>query len=279
MKRGMNRTFAMAAIIGAAALLLGGCGEKPPEPQAAAAAAAPAPAPAPPPKPPYTKVQWQEAFRSAFEERDKKINSEGITEYMACRDKTPAGTCGHFAFGTRDAFRKIDHLTPASTQLNETILAQNYLGIYVAALECEAPSLFVSPAVNRRGGWLFMQKVALMADGEVVMERDFSKAKVERDATGNFIHERASFIAKPAEREAIKTFMGASSRIIRITGEKGYVTVDKSLTNQFVEDAGNALAFIGAIEEAFKANGGPVCDAVPETSAAPASAPAATPKS
>ena len=85
MKRGMNRTFAMAAIIGAAALLLGGCGEKPPEPQAAAAAAAPAPAPAPPPKPPYTKVQWQEAFRSSFEETQKESSDEeGITEYMAC---------------------------------------------------------------------------------------------------------------------------------------------------------------------------------------------------
>jgi len=282
MERGMNRTFAMAAIIGAAALLLGGCGEKPPEPQAAAAAAAPAPAPAPPPKPPYTKVQWQEAFRSSFEETQKESSDEeGITEYMACGKRRPDGSCSLLTFGKRDAFCKLDHLTALSTRLNATTRPESYVGIYIAALECEEPSIMVAPTINRRGGWLLMEKVALMADGEVVLERDFSKGRVKREPNYRSVHEQATFIATPAERNALKTFVDAKSRAIRITGEKGYVTVNKQSIEEFVDDAGVVLAFMQAIEDAFKVNGGPVCDAVPETSAAPASvpAPAGTPKS
>lgn len=283
MKRGMNRALAVCAIVGATTGLLAGCGEKPPEAAAVAAAPAPASAP-PPPKPPYTKVQWREAFRSSFEERQKDSKSageDGITEYMACRNIRPDGTCALLAFGTRDAFRKLDHLTPVSTRLNKNIRPDSYIGIYIAALECEAPSIMIAPTINRRGGWLFIEKVALMADGELVLERDFSKGKVEREPSGRFVHEKATFIATAAERAALKAFVDAKSRAIRITGEKGYATVGKRDTEEFVMDAGAVLEFMQAMDDAFQANGGPVCDVVPDASATPAPtpAPAAAPRS
>lgn len=245
----------------AAALLLTGCNKKEEQQVQNNSPTIAAETPVDQPKPAYTKKEWRAALKSTFEESAVKTDEDGITEYSACFKKKDDGKCALFAFGKRDAFRKIDHLTPIHTRLNRIVNAQTQVGTYIAAIECEAPSLLLEPAVNKRGGWLFMEKVAFMADGDVVLERDFEHNRVDRDNESSWIHEKAAFIPTSNELDGLKRFTESNSQIIRITGQKGYITLPKEKTREFAEDAKATLTMLETINNAFKDSGGPTCAA------------------
>lgn len=118
----------------------------------------------------------------------------------------------------------------------------------------------VAPEVNGKNGWLFMNEVALMADGAVVLRRLFEHNAVERDNDADRIRERGTFIATDVERDALKTFASAQSPIVRITGEKGYITLDKRRTSELVSDAKEVLEVMSKLESAFASAGGPKCN-------------------
>lgn len=245
----------------AAALLLTGCNKKEEQQVQNNSPTIAAETPVDQPKPAYTKKEWRAALKSTFEESAVKTDEDGITEYSACFKKKDDGKCALFAFGKRDAFRKIDHLTPIHTRLNRIVNAQTQVGTYIAAIECEAPSLLLEPAVNKRGGWLFMEKVAFMADGDVVLERDFEHNRVDRDNESSWIHEKAAFIPTSNELDGLKRFTESNSQIIRITGQNGYITLPKEKTREFAEDAKATLTMLETINNAFKDSGGPTCAA------------------
>ena len=251
----MKATMLIAAM---AALAIMGCGEKsggnieekPPERVAT------------PPKPPYTKDEWRAAFKSAFVENNPKTNYDGITEYTACFQNEEGGKCPVFTFGKRDAFRKIDYLTPAHTELNNIGNIQTHIGTYIAAIECQPPSLLIAPKINRKGGWLFMEKISFMADGEVILERAFEHSLIDRDNDGYWIHEKGTFIATLAERDILSKFAASENRIIRITGQKGYLTLPKDKVENFATDIKTAMDAINAINQSLKSSGGPECESV-----------------
>jgi hypothetical protein len=132
-------------------------------------------------------------------------------------------------------------------------LSGPFLGIYIAAPECSAPSILLAPVVTGEN-WLFMNKVALMADGEVVLERTFSE--VERDHNANRIVERAAFVATNEEINALKKFASAKTAIIRIGGKNGYVTGD---TLALTLDVGIVFRIVKKLEAAFDSMSGPNC--------------------
>lgn len=240
-----------------------GCGEKQadvnsaPEP----VAAAPATAPAPPPKPPFTKTEWRSAYKAAFVETKPTSDDEGITSYGACFGKKDDGKCEVVAYGKRDAFRKIDHLTTLHTSFNRIGDVTTFLGTYLSAIECRPPSLLIRPSVNKKGGWLFMEKVSLMADGEVVLDREMTTAQIDRDNEGYWVHETGNFIATDEELTALEKFVNAEQKAIRITGQKGYLTLPKERTAEFAKDAKDALSMLASLNKSFAAAGGPVCSA------------------
>lgn len=217
-------------------------------------------APVEPAPPPFTKSEWRTAFKSSFEEKSAKSTDDGITEYSACFHKDEKGKCDLVLLGKRDAFRKIDHLTPFYTMMNDIGDLFSHVGTYIAAIECDTPSVLINPTINSRNGWLFMEKVAFMADGEVVVERSFEHNAVKRDNENSWIHEKATFIASPSELAAFQRFTEAKSQIIRITGQKGYLTLPKDKTANFVKDVSSTIKVRDILAKTLKDAGGPVCN-------------------
>ncbi len=215
-----------------------------------------------PPKPPFDAAMWKSAFRSTFEERSLKASDDGTAEYGACF-KLPEQEKCNFFFGKRDGFRKIDHLIPPNTKLNNVANIYTNVRIYLSARECNQPNVLIEPVVNKKGGWLFMEKVAFMVDGDVVLEKSFEHSAVDRDQDYPFIKERATFITDQSDIEGLKKFISGSNHIIRITGKNSYMTVEKQRTSDFVSDAQYTLSAADKINEALRAVGGPTSPSCP----------------
>lgn len=209
---------------------------------------------------PFTTKEWRAAFESSFVASDVEEDGDGVTTYTACFGTTTNGKCNHVAFGKNDAFRKIDHLTPFSTQLNKIANASNYIGIYIAAMECKMPILLMSTSVNMKSDWVFIEKVAFMADNDVVIERSLPYDTVSRSHRNGWIHENARFIVEPNELDALEMFVSAKKRIIRVTGNKGYITLSNDDTDNFSNDAKGIMEILSSLKRALEVSGGPICD-------------------
>ena len=210
------------------AISLSGCQRPSQEPPGSPAVPA-APATNVPLQPPVTLQDWQAAVASTYTEWDRKNLGDGVSEFYACfGERDEKGKCPGLAFaGKRDAFRKLTHLTPLGTSW-QRLAADQYLGSYIALADCQPPSYFLKVQYQRTGGsWLFINKVAVLADGNVVLERDFSDAynQVERDVLPNAVKEDYHFIASPDQRQALFKLRDSKELAVRITGQKGYVSL------------------------------------------------------
>ena len=206
-------------------------------------------------KPAVTKDQWIAAFRSSFEATKTKSGDDGITTYTACFEKGEGDQCHLLVKGQHDGFRKLDHLTPPGTGWRQSLGDRSgpYVGAYIAVPECGTPSVVLTPVVTGTS-WLFMNKVAFMADDEVILERSFHE--VERDHNAQRTFEHASFIANNLEIDALKKFASAKTAIIRISGQKGYVMGD---AQSLRIDLGIAFGIVEKLNSALVAAGGPNC--------------------
>ena len=216
----------------------------------------------PPQKSPYTKKEWRAAFKSSFEEESPKENDDGITEYYGCFKKAENRKCELLVTGERDAFRKIDYFVPFSTSVLRITKAHTYIATYIAIKECENPSIFIEPSIHSKDGWIFMNKVAFMSDGEVVLEHSFEHSQVNLDNNEKWVHETGAFIANKSEQEALIKFSLAKNPIIRITGKKGYLTLPKEKTTAFIDDAKTLLPIFELLEKTLKDGGGLKCDSI-----------------
>lgn len=205
--------------------LVSACGQKPSE-----APAQPIVESNTPSRPSFTAKEWRHTFNATFAEENPKTDEDGITSYGACFEKSTDGKCSLFATGKRDTFRKLDHLIPLHTVVSRSLKLSTHVGIYLATVECKPPSLLVVPSINEKGDWLFLEKAAFMADGDVVLEHNFDYDQVDRNNVSSWIHEDATFLASDAELLALERFVSAKTQIIRLTGKKGYLTVAKDTT-------------------------------------------------
>lgn len=244
-----------------AAVMLSACGDKKNlEPEITKTAEQKSEAPR---TPVYTKELWRSDLLKPFHVSGVEIDDDGMTTYLACQNSawTSDGKCkdGYFAFGKRDAFRKLDHLTPTWTRLDGSLNSASSIGIYIAAVECKHSEIIMAPAVHEKSGWLFMKKVSLLADGELAFERNFELHEVDRENDARWVHERADFILKGQEIDQLRKYSSASQKAARLTGDKGYITITKGMLDNFNKDLANILMMYDDINKAQRANGGPVC--------------------
>ena len=214
-----------------------------------------APAKATPLPPSATKEDWVKAIKAVYDESNTEVDGKGITEFAACfkRGKAlaPDGRpkCELFSFAKYDAFNRITVFTPIESRLREHS-SSKYLHSYVALLDCERPSIVLSPHFFGKNGWLFMERVAVMADGNIVLEHTFDHNDVQRDNNSWGVDERARWIASGEERMVLKKVVDSKAVIVRIIGDKGYVTVDKRDVDAMKADFAETLAIFDALDVA-----------------------------
>lgn len=209
--------------------------------------------------PVFTKDQWKTAFSASFETADSKPGEDGVTSYIACFGRSDDGKCARVARGHHDAFRKIDHLVPPRTAVNQALGDRSYVGVYIAAPECSSPSILITSHVTG-SEWLFMESVALLVDGEVIIDRNFERGTVKRDHVAHRTWESAAVVAADKEREALKALAGSSNVLARISGGKGYLTIEKKHVAELISDVKLALEMIDRIDAALLKAGGPMCN-------------------
>lgn len=220
--------------------LLAGC-QKAPE-QKAAVASAPPPAAMPAPKPLPTKEGWQAAFATAFKviESTRSVDDDGNSEFAACFRIRNDGKCPESVMlVTRNPFTKATYFR----LFNETLLKYAPRSLYasITVMDCYAPLMMLTAKFNSPNGWLFMDRAAIMVDGEIAAEHHFDSPALKRDNDGAGVHELGYWVLTDAEVDALRQLAKAEKVIIRLSGDKGYVNVDKKYVQAFLKDWPAAL--------------------------------------
>ena len=194
---------------------------------------------------------WKTAFESTFTAMDRKDEGDGVVRYIACfKPGTGKSKCDAVAFVRRDGFRKLYFLVPGLTSEH---LAATYVKTYLSIPDNQRPIVFIAPYFFGKNGWLFMNKVSIMVNGEVVIEKDLDRSSVDRDAESYGVEERGNFVATDAQIEALRKMKPDSDVNIRLTGSKGYVSLKKSDIQSFKSEVANLLFIYDAINHALDA--------------------------
>lgn len=239
--------------LAAAAALLAAC--KPaPTPQTAGsggtvAAARTEPPPAPPP--PIVKPEdWKAALESAYVARDLEDAGEGVQTFFACFSGPFDGKkCETAAFGRRDGFNKTRFFTPVRSRMLQHGGTQ-FVASDIVVMDCGKPHYVLRPNYFSKRGWLFMNRVAVMVDGDVLLDLTMENDDVKRKNETWGVEERGLIIAHEKEIEALRKVAVGKTVVIRITGSEGYVLATKDANAGFPADVANALAIYDKLSAA-----------------------------
>lgn len=227
-----------------------------------------------------TAEQWQTAVKGVFDKvnlkklRDKrtpeyilddgKTDADGVAEFFGCFDKAPP-KCDVIVSGRRDGFRKIQFLYDPLWKWDESG-AQYFKGSgkssvdgYISLIDCGQPKMLLQPTY-RSGSWIFMERFSLMVDGTVVIDRKFDIGQVERNNSHNSVSETAHFILNENELKSLRKVDQSKQILIRLTGQKGYSSIDPDGSKAFAQgipkllrmydDLDHATTRLGAVKDA-----------------------------
>lgn len=228
----MKRTAPLLALVFA----LAGCNQQQANAPTTTAQAAPAPAstslaiPPPPLASKATPEAWRAAFDSSFHIVGKpEDQGDGNTQFYACFDATvPAqmNKCQSGAEVDRDGFRKLWIFKSRGSGIDSIAPDGPYFAEYVSVKENRAPVFFLATHFIGRN-WLFMSDLAVMVDGEIVLEHHFDHADVNTHVGSGYVQEDSDFVLTPQQIAGLRKIGPDSNVIIRITGKNGYVSVDQ----------------------------------------------------
>ncbi|ODV43099.1 hypothetical protein AWV79_20310 [Cupriavidus sp. UYMMa02A] len=155
-----------------------------------------------------------------------KEDGDGVESFMACFEPTSdqKKKCGFVAFGKRDAFRKLRFF-----ETGIPMMIGSGIATYVSLKDNEAPVLFLRPFIFRNS-WLFMNKVAIMVNGDVILEQELN-VEGDHEIFPGGVQEHNDFIATADQIQALRKIKPDSRIIVRVTGKKGYITLNNSETS------------------------------------------------
>ena len=194
---------------------------------------------------------WEQAVRSVYTETHNENDGEGVEKFSACFHANGA-RCEPYAFGTRDLFRNVQIFMPGIDSSMSDAFG-TYLQNYVSLIEGKRPVILLSPYYFSKNGWIFMSGFSILADGEVILQKEFPGQHVDRNNHSYGVEERYTFIAKSAEIEALRKIPHSKKLSIRITGDKGYVNIKKDRMKNFKDEISNSLAIYDAFNAAIGA--------------------------
>jgi hypothetical protein len=194
-----------------------------------------------------TMEDWKKAFTKTYKVSAESDKGDGVTEFMA---EFPT-----LSFGKRDAFNKIYTFKPAITQLEWDVGPS--VRTFVGILDGKHPMLIVSPYYWGRDGWIFMNKLSIMVNGEIIFERKFDGNKVKRTSNSGFVEEEYNIAVNDEEISALRKISKNSDVKIRIAGDRNYINIknDKiDFVESFKTSIAESLQIYDSIEKGIKEN-------------------------
>lgn len=150
----------------------------------------------------------------------------------------------------KDSFRELWIFTPRLSSLLISpigVAHQSFVASYVSVRENKAPRILLSPHFMG-SDWLFMSRLAIMVDGNIVLEQTFSQpGEVTTHIGSGYVEESSNFILSDQQVAGLRKIHKGSKVILRITGKNGYVSIDSGKRNMLF----NADAFASDIKEAL----------------------------
>lgn len=196
-----------------------------------------------------TKSDWLGSIKGAYSVRGFKEEGDGVTSFVACFGGV-GKDCGTMAFGKYDAFRKVSHYTPAGSQLGQHLPV--YLQTYIALPDCAEPIFVLRARYFSQGGWIFLNRVSILADGELLLDHLLPALEVKKEVLPGGIEERVTVVATSAQLEALRKIVTAKKTSVRLTGDKGYSMLKEGDSVQFRKDTAEALLIFDRLAEASK---------------------------
>jgi len=191
-------------------ILLGGCGDK----ADVATIKVPPPVPIEIPKAKPTPEAWKAAVESLYTPlvHQPDGQDEGVTEFTACFGGVVDKHCAtkEASAAKRDSFRKL-RIYWASWL---GTLYGNKLGAYVSLRDNQSPSIVLVPHLFSENGWLFMNQVSVMVDGDVTIDQTFSALDAKREKFPGGYQERMDLVATPTQIEALRKIKPESKVLI-----------------------------------------------------------------
>lgn len=218
--------------------------------------------------PSVTVDQWRAALTSAYVGWDSKQDA-GLEEFYACFGiydpvAKPRCTSGGTFAGERDAFKRVYRFRPALGRFAEmsaeySLKPAAYVGFSMAMRECDRSPTVLALVRFSGDNWLFVESFAVLADGNLVLEKKFPYESVERDTIGRGVTERGATVLEPAEIAALKTIQSAQSVQVRVTGQKGYVPMKDKQTKDLMKEIEQLMPALATVEKKLGTLNGQMC--------------------
>lgn len=217
-----------------------------------------------------TMEDWNASLGETLVEKSVEDKGNGVTSFLACFKSEGRVECAT-NFGRRDSFKKSRFFSAGLRASLDSLITAPYLQSFIALPDGELPVVVLRP-VFTGDSWIFMNKVAVMVDGQVVLDEDLDSLRVKRDTGLDYVDESYQFELEKNQIEALRKITKESKVIIRITGDSGYTTVDKTDVDFFKQDIGNLLQIYDHLTATLKGHIPPVPSA-PTPHPAPARLP------
>lgn len=82
------------------------------------------------------------------------------------------------------------------------------------------PAIFRINAIYMGESWVFYDKIKVMADDQVVYEKEFRRSDIQRDNSGGTVWETADYVATAVDLVAIERIAAAKAATIRFAGRE-----------------------------------------------------------
>jgi hypothetical protein len=249
------RRWLMHALAGSSLCMASGC-ERPSHP-AELQASAPAASAVHTPAPRATLQQWRNAVDNSIPRSAPKTDSDGLQEWFAClRVRTPEGACkGGSLVATRDPFRSGVKFVGGESSFFSHGATVAVVPEAVAP-DCLDPMILLRARTRTNRG-LVLERLDVLADGEVILSITAPPAKTSLTLEGRSVSESLSGFLSPQETAAMAKLATASEVSVRVTGSRAWVQLSGDSLRSFRQDMGLVLEAAATIAAATKRLGQP----------------------
>ncbi|WP_417285331.1 hypothetical protein [Comamonas sp.] len=211
------------------------------------------------PAPKFGVEDWRKIVSESYVAENKKTDDDGRVDYSVCAIPKADGKCSFYFSGLRDNFNKVDIWSSPMIGASSTVGLISHLDLLMVLSECQSVVIVLTPQYVSDRKLLMMNKVALMADGEVVFEREIDTLQVQRSHEFDQFKEYWRIPIEPTDFAALERFAASKQKVARLSGDKGFVTLKKDVVGAFAFDLPHMTSATRTINERFAGASGPIC--------------------
>ena len=184
----------------------------------------------------FSLAAWNKKLSETYV-RSSEESEDGVEEFSACfAPQIDSKKCRLFTFGRHDGFKKITTFQPGGSKIQQIVNLGNFVQSHLFVASCEMPGFVLRPKFVG-DSWIFMESIAILADGVLVFEKQMSDVKRDTHVRGLVgVVETGGFVLTPSEIQTIRSMADAKNVVIRLSGQKGYVTLKKEHVKQVRDD-------------------------------------------